>query len=343
MYALLNEDQLALRDAVAELAKAIGIDNPADLDDHDPAKAWGALEQMGLLELRVRESGRPTASGVEVMVVAEALGARLVPVPYLPAAVLATELLARAGAPPEWTAEAGGPQATNGLLLRADLTGLAGPEEPGALVWGGPQVHRVLAVDTAADARLVRLTIDAPITGNRSADLTQGMWALPRATTEPLDAPLEPDALASWTALALAGLCADTVGVMRQALTGVTAYAKERIAYGVPIGSFQAVQHLAADTHVAIEAAYGATCYAAWCVDAVDADTALLAARTAKAYCASVARSATENVMQIYGGIGQTWEHPAHVYTRRALLDTVLLGAEEHQLDRIAAGRLGKD
>ncbi|MNG37925.1 hypothetical protein D3C84_1254260 [compost metagenome] len=73
----------------------------------------------------------------------------------------------------------------------------------------------------------------------------------------------------------------------------------------------------------------------------MDADQALLAARTAKAYAASVALPVTETVMQVYGGIGQTWEHIAHVYTRRALLNARLFGDESYQLQRIADARLG--
>ncbi|MNG15200.1 Crotonobetainyl-CoA dehydrogenase [compost metagenome] len=119
------------------------------------------------------------------------------------------------------------------------------------------------------------------------------------------------------------------------------AYTKERVQYGALIGSFQAIQHLCAEMLVQAQAAQSITCYAAWAVDQLDADAALLAARTAKAYASSVALPVTEAVMQVYGGIGQTWEHIAHVYTRRALLDARLFGDESHQLQQIADARLG--
>jgi alkylation response protein AidB-like acyl-CoA dehydrogenase len=143
-----------------------------------------------------------------------------------------------------------------------------------------------------------------------------------------------------WLALALTLVCADVVGVMRSGLAKAVAYTKERIQYGVPVGSFQAVQHMSADCLVQSEAAASTTKYAAWAVDALPTAEALLAARTAKAYCASVARPVTETIMQIYGGIGQTWEHVAHVHTRRALLDRQILGDESEQLLRIADHRL---
>jgi len=141
-------------------------------------------------------------------------------------------------------------------------------------------------------------------------------------------------------ALTLTAISADTVGLMRQALQGAVDYSKDRIAYGVPTGSFQAIQHMSAECLVMIEAVNGAVNYAGWCVDERGATEALLAARTAKSHAAAVARTVTENVMQIYGGIGQTWEHIAHFYTRRALMNTQLLGAENYQLDHIADTRL---
>ncbi|GAA2828087.1 acyl-CoA dehydrogenase [Kribbella solani] len=331
MYALLNSEQLALQETVEALATAVGITNPVDLEDRDPAHAWVQLEQMGLLELRRRDGAAPIAGGVEVMVVAQALAWGLVPVPYVPSAVLATELLSLAKVSDD---------RVGGLLLRPDLTGLADSDGwSDALIWGGPGTSSVLALDDGA--RLVRHTLSQPLSGNRSVDLTQGLWDTVPGAREELGEPIPGERLDAWLALALSTISADMVGIMRRALHGAIAYSKERIAYGQPVGSFQAIQHLAAETHVTIEAAYSTVCYAAWCVDETDPAEALLAARTAKAYCASVARTATENVMQIYGGVGQTWEHPAHFYTRRALLGTLLFGDENAQLAEIARTRLG--
>lgn len=340
MHALLNEDQEDLKRIVESLAKSIGISNPSDLDDRVFDTGWAALRGAGLLELRGRNDGVPTASGVEVMVAAEALATELVALPFLPSAVLATELIGLAAGPTSWTddIEAGG--TTYGILLADDLIDIAN-EESSSLIWGGPSTTHVLCLQPDADRfRLARLTLESQLTDNQSIDLTQGIWRLPAHSVEATEATLSAEDLDKWRALALASICADTVGLMRSALGGAVEYSKSRIAYGVPIGSFQAIQHLAADTLISIEAAYGATCYAAWCVDDADSTTALLAARTAKAHCAHVARTATENVMQIYGGVGQTWEHIAHFYTRRALLNTELFGNENIQLGHIADARL---
>lgn len=342
MYAMLNEEQLALRDAVDSLAQSVGVANPVDLDSRDHAKTWSAMQQMGLLELRHRDEGQPAASGVEIMVCAQSLAAGLVPAPFLPAAVLAVELLELAGAPSDWVASATADGPAYGLLMSPDLASLATVASQDSLVWGGPGTRYVLALDGSGDdVRLVRLSVTEPWGENVSVDLTRGLYALPGHDVEVVGDSLSPEDLDTWRALALAAICADTVGTMRRALDGVVAYSKERIAYGVPIGSFQAIQHMAAETLVTIEAAYGATCYAAWCVDETDSTTALLAARTAKAYCASVSRTAAENVMQMYGGVGQTWEHIAHFYTRRVLVNTLLFGDEDTQLAAIADARLG--
>jgi alkylation response protein AidB-like acyl-CoA dehydrogenase len=128
---------------------------------------------------------------------------------------------------------------------------------------------------------------------------------------------------------------------MSSALTRAVDYAKERVQYGVKIGSFQAIQHLCADALVQIEASASLNRYAAWAVDALPCEEALLAARVAKAYSSSVAREVTETVMQVFGGIGQTWEHVAHLHTRRALTDRALFGDESQHLLHIADARLG--
>ncbi|GAA5078370.1 alkylation response protein AidB-like acyl-CoA dehydrogenase [Thermocatellispora tengchongensis] len=346
MLALLDAEQQMLKEVAGQIARAAEVANPGDLKTRDRAAAWESLAQAGLLGLRVRdEEGRPSASGVEVAVVAEALGAGLVPVPYLGSAVLATELLALAGAGPE--AEelaAGGKRA--GILLNRDLSAPARlPGDEQGYAWDCDGAAEALAlVEAPGGAQVVRVPLDGAFTPVAGADLTRSLARY--------DAPIDPSGLtragrplteaelARWEALALAALCADTVGVMRSAVTKAVEYAKERIQYGVPIGSFQAVQHMCAEAYVSAEAAASATGYAAWAVDVLEPGEALTAARTAKAQCGAVAREVTETVMQIFGGIGQTYEHIAHVHTRRALTDRQVLGDEDAQLLRIADVRL---
>ena len=113
---------------------------------------------------------------------------------------------------------------------------------------------------------------------------------------------------------------------MRGAVDLAVDYAADRHQYGAAIGSFQAVQHLLADAFVAMEGSRSVALHAAWAVDALPAADALAAAAVAKAYCARAARDVCETAIQVHGGIGNTWECLAHVYLRRALLSSDLLG-----------------
>ena len=151
--------------------------------------------------------------------------------------------------------------------------------------------------------------------------------------------PITDEDLDRWTALGLSLACADLVGAMGGAVQLATAYAAERHQYGAAIGSFQAVQHLLADAFVLAEGARSATLYAAWAVDELPAADALAAAAVAKAYCARAAREVCETVIQVHGGIGNTWECLAHVYLRRCLLSADVLGDAGVSLDRVLEHR----
>ncbi len=149
------------------------------------------------------------------------------------------------------------------------------------------------------------------------------------------------DDLSAWCALGLALTCADLVGTMRGAIDLTVDYASVRQQFGRAIGSFQAVQHLLADAYVAMEGSRSVARHAAWAVDALAPPAALAAAAVAKAYCARSARTVCETAIQVHGGIGNTWECLAHVYLRRALLSTEVLGGVGPNLDRVLAHQFG--
>jgi alkylation response protein AidB-like acyl-CoA dehydrogenase len=176
-----------------------------------------------------------------------------------------------------------------------------------------------------------------PVTPRTSGDLTRQLVELTGGTGyEPVGGTVADPELMRWEALAQVALCADMVGAMRGALDLAVSYVSDRIQFGRPIGSFQAIQHLAADQHVSIEASQSATYYAAWAVDGLDPKAALSAALTAKTYVSRRGRQVTESVLQMHGGMGHTWEHRAHYFLRRVLLDRVTLGDESVQLARLA-------
>ncbi len=348
MLALLTEEQQMLQETAAQLAQSVGLANPSDLDKVDRTKGWATLADAGLLGLRARdEQGRPTASGVEVALVVEALGAALAPLPYAGSGVLAAELLSLAGAPDPWLAGLADGSSRCALLMSEDLTRLARVDElADAIAWDADGATHALAVAGDSGApRVVRVTLGDDWSPVEAADLTR---VLRRAGSAPdagriedAGGPLTRGEFDTWLALALTMVSADIVGALRHGLDEVVAYAKERVQYGVPVGSFQAVQHLCAESLVAVEASASTVKYAAWAVDELDPAEALVAARTAKAYCATTARTVAETIMQVYGGIGQTWEHIAHVIARRTYLDRSLFGDDAVQLSAIADARLG--
>jgi alkylation response protein AidB-like acyl-CoA dehydrogenase len=146
-----------------------------------------------------------------------------------------------------------------------------------------------------------------------------------------LGAFVQPATFDRWRAFSLTMLCADMVGAMQAALNMGLEHARSRHQFGHPIGSFQAIQHLCAEQHVSLEASRSATYYSAWAVDGLGPDEALVAARVAKAYVSRVSTQVVEAVMQIYGGLGQSWECTAHLFLRRVLADRIVLGDDRIQ------------
>lgn len=339
MLALFNEEQLMFENTAKRLAQSIGIKNPHDLQVADPDHGWQQMTEVGLLSLRMRDNGVPLASGVEVMIAAQALGETLVPQPFV-GGVLAAELLALSNAPSELIESAAAGETRYALLLDGALQRLAAPDEPNCIAWDSQNAHYALGLQ---GHQLVRIDLaQGFVQAAEGADLTRTLHLSQGPhDSEPVGSPLQEEQLVRWQALALTTIAADIVGVLHGAYAGAVAYTKERSQYGVLIGSFQAIQHLCAEMLVQAQAAHSMTCYAAWAVDELEPAQALLAARTAKAYAASAALPVTETVMQVYGGIGQTWEHIAHVYTRRALVGARLFGDEAYQLQQIADVRLG--
>jgi alkylation response protein AidB-like acyl-CoA dehydrogenase len=342
VLALLTDEQRMLRDTAAELASEAGILNPADLDSVDRQRAWRSICEAGLLGLRERADGVPAASGVEVMLVVQALSVRLVPVPVV-SGVLALELLSLAGVPADWTTALASGGARYAVLLSPDMLRPAETGELSAVAWDSSDADYLLALDRSpAGTFVTRLAADG-IRALDGIDLTRKTCRLDsQVRGERAGIALGQGQLDRWLALALTAISADIVGALRAALDRVVQYSLERFQFGVAIGTFQAVQHLCAEALVKVEGADSAAKFAAWAIDELPPAEALLAARTAKAYASSVATGVPETVMQVYGGIGQTWENVAHLYLRRSLLDRQVLGNEHVQLAAISDSRLGR-
>jgi alkylation response protein AidB-like acyl-CoA dehydrogenase len=329
----LSPEQQALRDSAAQVVDRLGPQAVGQLDDRERAgKLDAAVVASGWRELRTPEDGEaPLASGVEAAIVAEELGRGLADAPFL-GPTLAAELRRLAGAPTATERET--------VVLSPGLGDLA------CVAHGAVPSGRVAVDAHGARAALVLLPApDGHILGRVALRAADGQVDLTRPTAVPEASPavtvagqgrpLRADDLTRWTALGLALASADLVGVMRGAVRLACDYATERRQYGSAIGSFQAVQHMLADAFVATEGSRSATLHAAWAVDALPPGEALAAGAVAKAYCARAARRVCETAIQVHGGIGNTWECLAHVYLRRALLSSDVLGGTGASLARV--------
>ena len=338
-------EQAELRRSARQLARELAPATVADLDDATRAKRLaGAVRDAGWLELRNDGGdGGPLAGGVEAAIIADALGGAVADVAFA-GPVLAADLARRVGA----TATEGAAVAFSTALTDAALV-------PGSVtttsvcVVDGPSEHADAAYVLVPDGpgyRLARVAIEAaPEASGGGSDLTRAVQVIPAG------APVQPVAdqrgllthedLAAWSALGLALTSADLVGLMRGVLDITVAYAADRRQYGVPVGSFQAVQHLLAEAHCLMEGSLSVALHASWAVDNLEAEGARAAGRVAKAYCTRAARTVCETAVQVHGGIGNTWECIVHVYLRRALLSSQWFGDDGEQLRQLERERLG--
>ena len=329
-------EQAELRRSARQLASERAAVTVADLDDDiRTRRLTDAVRDAGWLELRDDGGeGAPVAGGAEAAIVAGALGESVADVAFT-GPLLARDLARRAGASLEFADTVA---YATGLGTAATAVEGVVPTPAFAVDGAGPAL--VLVAD-GPGYRLAQVAVDGASTG---ADLTRDVRAVAAGTT--VDAvessrPLDDADLATWRALGLALTSADLVGVMQGVLTVTVEYASARRQFGVPVGSFQAVQHLLADAHCLTEGARSVSLHAAWAVDHLDPVDALSAGRVAKAYCARAARTVGETAVQVHGGIGNTWECLVHVYLRRALLSAQWFGDDAVQLRELARERLG--
>jgi alkylation response protein AidB-like acyl-CoA dehydrogenase len=325
----LSPEQVALRDSAAQMMDRLAPRTVGDLEDTErKAKLDAAVEATGWRDLRVEAGGGlPLASAVEASIVAEELGRGLADTSFL-GPTLAADLRRRAGS--------GAAPERDSVALLPDLSAPAEASTSGALVIDCQDATSGLVlVDDASGWALAAVAV-GPV--RDAVDLTRGVAPV---SGEPEVAGagrvISDNDLRAWWALGLALTCADLVGVMRGVIAMTGDYAGARRQYGVPVGSFQAVQHLLADAMVAMEGSRSAALHAAWAVDALPPPAAFAAASVAKAYCARAARTVCETGIQVHGGIGNTWDCLAHVYLRRALLSTDILGGVGVSLRRVLA------
>ena len=335
----LDDDQQLLVATATGMAADIGCLPPHELPStDDDAAGWELLADAGLLGLHVPvEAGGSGAHAADVALVVEQLAAPCCRVPFVGQGVLAPELLALAGASDELlTGVAAGSRRIT-VALTDDLGALGRLGAP-AVAWDALGATHAVLLDGTGAPHLVELGGPAM----EQVDLSRTLVALPGdAPAEAVGSPIAHRALARYQALALAVLSADLLGVMGAALDAAVEHVAVRTQFGVPVGTFQAVQHMAADAKVALEATRSAVWAAAWGADELEPTEALLGAHQAKAFASRAGLEVVEIQTQMLGGIAITWEEQAHVRLRRALLDRLTLGDESAHEDALATLLLG--
>jgi alkylation response protein AidB-like acyl-CoA dehydrogenase len=143
------------------------------------------------------------------------------------------------------------------------------------------------------------------------------------------------DAVRRHLDLGATAYAAELLGASQHMLDESVAYAKDRVQFDKPIGSFQAVKHRLADMLVDVEGMRSAVYWAAWCIAAHHPD-APVAASTAKVWCSDAARRVVGSALQVHGGIGFTWEHDTHLYLKRVQLDALAFGDAVVHRERLA-------
>ncbi|WP_082974675.1 acyl-CoA dehydrogenase family protein [Mycobacterium sp. 1245805.9] len=341
---LYSDTEEALRDSVrhlfADRCPPESVARAYDAVPQDFSGIWRTLAaDLGVAGLLVPESlGGAGASAREAAVVMEEIGRAVAPVPFLSSAVLATVALLRAGDDETVAALARG-EITAALVVplstapgdsvgavSAGADGLRG--EVGSVA--GAVEADVLVVPAAAAEGLELHTVPRAAAGVEvspvlALDMTRplanvGFSGAVSSRVGPAE-PAVSEALQTGAAL----LASEQLGVAQWCFDTTLAYVKQRKQFGRAIGSYQAIKHRLADLWFDVGAATAVARHAADTCATGDADAATAAA-LAQAYCSGVAVHAAEECVQLHGGIGMTWEYPAHLYLKRAKSDQLALG-----------------
>ncbi|MEU8710255.1 acyl-CoA dehydrogenase family protein [Streptomyces sp. NPDC048565] len=333
-------------DAPAVLA-GIESDTPYDL------RLWESLAAgIGAAGLLVPEKlGGQGATHREAAVVLEELGRAVAPAPYLTSSVVATEILLAlsdgggpadgllgelaagskvavlalpfASAPADAAAGAG----ANGSLERT-VTGVADAAAADVLLV--PTADGLYAVETGGAGVTVQPLVPLDLTRPLATVTLTGATGVRLAEAGPASEAVSRGLLAG------AGLLAsEQLGLAEWCLTETVRYTRERHQFNRPVGSFQSLKHRMAQLWLEVVSARAAARNAADALAAGSPD-APLAVAVAQAYCSEVAVHAAEECVQLHGGIGMTWEHPAHLYLKRAKADSIAYGTAGRHRDAVA-------
>lgn len=324
-----------------------------DGDDALGGELWTALAELGLPALLVAEEhGGAGAGAREAAAVLEVLARHAAPVPYLSSAVVAATVLGGLDAGDLLGELAGGTVAAllvPATLHRAHDVAPLDLHDGGAVsgsvrsvvgvVGGAPAGVLLVPVTGAGGAGLAVVRADAAGVGVEpvvSLDMTSPLAdvRLERVTATVLPGDARTAVAAGLLAGAALGASA-LAGTASWALSTTVAYLLERRQFGRVVGGYQAIKHRLADLYAEVEQATATARYAAAAL-AVDDPDLPVATAVAQSWCSEVAVHATEEAVQLHGGLGMTWEHPCHLHLKRARAGSLVLGSPAAHRDDLA-------
>lgn len=373
MSLMSSPEHTALRTAVADLMAKHSTEEAvraamASGTGFDPA-LWQQMAAMGLLGLAIPQRHGGTGAGpVELGIAAEEMGRALLAGPYLSTAVLVPALLSELGDDDEQSAVL--PRVADGSLQAT----VAFAEDGSAGVPAGLTTSAGIIGDTWRITGYKHFVLDAGIAGViyvlAATDAGPGVFAVTTgeagatgmavtavqtvdqtrkmARLQFVDTPARlvgtvgggDTAVAAALARSSVALIASQAGGAHRAMRMAVDYARTRFQFGRAIGSFQAVKHLCADMLLEAESAVSAARHVA-AAFATESDDRFADLALAQAYCSEAFVFVAATNIQVHGGIGFTWEHPAHLYLRRARGDAQLWGSpagyRERYLNEIGA------
>ena len=361
-----TEEQEELRKTVRQFLDAkspeTAVREQMETDNgFDPAVWSQAGEQLGLQGLIIPEEfGGSGYSYVELGIVLEEMGRALLCAPFFSTVVLAANTLIHSGDDAAKAAHLPGIAAGTTIATLAftepsgkwDESGITTQASGSGDSWtlSGTKMFvldghtaDLIIVAARTDKGVSLFTVDSGASGlTRTAlstmDQTRKQAKLEFANTPATLIGTEGE---GWKVLdrvldlAAVGLAAEQVGGAQKVLEMAVDYAKVRVQFGRPIGSFQAIKHKCADMLLEVESAKSAAYYGMWCAAELN-DELPSVASLAKAYCSEAYFHATAENIQIHGGIGFTWEHPAHLYFKRAKSSELLFGDPTYHRELLA-------
>lgn len=361
-----NDEQEELRRTVRSFLEAKSPESAVreQMDTeagYDPA-VWQQMgEQLGLQGLVIPEEHGGSGYGyIELIVILEEMGRSLLCAPFFSTVVLAGNTLVHSGdddAKADYLPGIASGETIAALALtepngRWDEAGVTATAAKDGDTWKLSGTKTYVIDGHTATLLIVAARTDAGVSLFAVDPSAAGVTRTPLATMDQTrkQARIDLDGVegrligtdgGGWAVLervldlAAVALAAEQVGGAQFVLEMAVQYAKDRVQFGRPIGSFQAIKHKCADMLLEVESAKSAAYYAGWCASELN-DELPSVASLAKAYCSEAYFNAAAENIQIHGGIGFTWEHPAHLYFKRAKSSELLFGDPTYHRELLA-------